>query len=111
MRCTQIVGLKKEAEEWINKNCKKENIPYMKCPHCSGIINTQKIKKSIYASAAHEGMFNDGPELHKYETLDGKEVIEIVQNVCWSSGPVIFLCLKTPEEMLFTWTKEEMRGC
>jgi glutaredoxin len=104
MRETQIIGLNKEARTYIQNNCQESEVL---CPHCK----QGKIKEVLctkYASAAHCGMFSDGPELYEYTLKDGKKLKEVVQAVPWSSGPCIFLCLELDGKQLCTWSEKEI---
>jgi hypothetical protein len=106
MRCTQLIGLPKNAIKFLNKNV--ELIPNVCCPNCKTIINT-KWNAKIYASAKDEGMFDDGPDLLEYTLIDGKIIREKVQAAPWSSGPCIFLMLvDESEKILYKWTDKEI---
>jgi len=108
MRCTQVIGLNKLAQEFINENVQR--IPFSPCPHCGKLTQTTMALK-VYASAADQGMFDDGPELFEYTLKDGKKVREVVQAVPWSSGPCIFLCLEDEDgKRLFEWSEEEIQN-
>lgn len=104
MRETQIIGLNRDALAFIKKECVDEEVI---CPHCKQGKIKQKAQIK-YASAAHCGMFNDGPELYEYTTKDGKRVKEIVQATPWSSGPCIFLCLEIDGTKIYQWNEKEI---
>jgi len=111
MRCTQIYGLTKEAEKFLEKNAKR--VPKKTCPTCKH-TSGGGLKKVVYdkKTGVRAGMFDDGPELFEY-TLKGKKgiVSEIVQEVPWDSGPCIYLCLVDENgNHMFEWTDEEMFG-
>ena len=106
MRCTQIIGLPKEAEDFLFVKVRMKEMP---CPHCGKPITTNKKDKAVYASARDCGMFNDGPELYEYNLKDGSMVREVVQNCPWSSGPCIFLKLVDEKGCdLFVWSDEDI---
>ncbi len=91
MRCTQIIGLNREACEFISKH----TFSYM-----------------VYEDATDQGMFDDGPMLTEYVLQDGSKVREFIQAVPWSSGPCIFLALKDVEsgKILFPWDEETINN-
>ena len=90
MRCTQLIGLTVEAEEFLRKN--------------GG-------EGKIYEDATNEGMFEDGPMLHEYNLVGGKVAREVIQAVPWSSGPCIFMCLEIDGKRMFEWSQEEIDNC
>lgn len=85
MRCTQYVGLPKDALKFLNENQKIE-----KCPCCG---HTTYLGERTWKDASACGMFDDGPKLNEFELKDGSIVREEIQAVPWSSGPVIFTML------------------
>lgn len=109
MRCTQLIGLKKEASKFLFENTKR--VPCSPCPHC-GKDTRDRMDTKIYESAASAGMFDDGPELNEYYLKDGRVIREVIQAVPWSSGPCIFMCLidaADPDgKWLFPWSDEEI---
>lgn len=109
MRCTQIMGLPLKAQKFLEKNVRMKEIP---CPHCGGLILTDKSDHQVYASAREQGMFDDGPELYEYTLQNGKKVREVVQAAPWSSGPCIFLKLVDVEagKDLFMWTDKDINN-
>ncbi len=115
MRCTQTMGLTQEAQLFLDTFCKRT--PKVNCPTC-GHITGGGVIAEVYASAADEGMFEDGPELHEYTLNDdpasgspGGKIREIVQAVPWSSGPCIFLCLKDAQgNRIHPWSDEEINN-
>ncbi len=108
MRCTQIMGLKQEANEFIEQFCKK--IPDLTCPYCSTTI-TEKKACRIYDTRNENGMFEDGPSLIEYDLIDGRVIREVIQETVWSSGPCIFLCLECNGERYFEWSQECIDNC
>ena len=105
MRCTQVQGLPQDAYKWIAKNGLKETIKT--CPYCKKSI-AEGLVRRLCGSAKDEGMFDDGPDLYKYETKTGW-VFEKVQAAPWSSGPVIFLMLVDIKgRILFKWSDKEI---
>lgn len=109
IRKTQIIGLKKEAGDFIKNNVKTIK-KCCSCPNCTTPhIETLVMEK--YDDASECGMFDDGPNLHKYQLKDNTWIYEVVQDSPWSSGPCIFLSLKHEngeiiEESL--WSDEEI---
>ena len=61
MRCTQIMGLPQEAEEYLGKHVVRKVL--RSCPKCGEPIDFGP-KATIYASAKEQGMFDDGPNLY-----------------------------------------------
>lgn len=113
MRCTQFMGLSDGAGRFLRENQKYTAVK-CNCPHCAS-EHVQKPCEVDYDEAHSVGMFDDGPDLTRYELKDGSFVYEYVQAVPWSSGPMIFLALsRNPkneppapiEETL--WKDEEM---
>lgn len=103
MRCDQHIGLKKEAREWLEKNCQMEK---ELCPHCKGFLS-QSLKSKTYAH--YSGMFSDKYPLDEYVTHHGITMREIVQASPWSSGPVFFICLEDEYGNLkFQWSEKEI---
>lgn len=108
MRCTQVIGLKADAYDWLEKECKRVSVEI--CPHC-GHTKGGGIISEVYdrETGVKSGMFDDGPMLHEYTLKDESKVREIVQAAPWSSGPCIFLCLQKEDgERLFQWTEKEI---
>ena len=103
MRCDQHMGSKKEAREWLEKNCQREW--YDLCPHC-GKNTKQSLKSKTYAH--YSGMFGDKYPLDEYIMHNGNLVCEVVQAEPWSSGPVFFLCLEVGNDMMFQWSEKEI---
>lgn len=92
MRCTQTIGLSSAAQVYLVAKTATETVT-CGCPNCTIPHKKQQISEA-YASAASYGMFDDGPELYKYQLKDGTWVYEYVQACPWSSGPCIFLALR-----------------
>jgi hypothetical protein len=88
-RSFQLVGLKEEAERWIDANCVKT--PDIICPDCHRIISE---KLDIVCSEQHDSFAGDGPTLNTYKGKDGSLVNVVIQDEPWASGPVCFLCLE-----------------
>jgi len=106
MRCTQMIGLKADALDWLRSNCNW--IVDRVCPHCGGVLS-HKLQSTVYEDASSLGMFDDGPELSAYRLKNGQCVKEVVQCVPWSSGPMIFLCLEKEDgTRMFEWSDEEI---
>lgn len=96
-RSTKLIGLTKEAKEFLEKNCEKTPLG--------------ELKKRVYKDVSQLGMFNDGPVLYEYYLKGSGTVREIVQAVPWASGPNIFLCLKLyTGEIIYKWKEEEIEN-
>jgi hypothetical protein len=108
MRCTQFQGLSPEANDYLAANA--EEVPLTTCPHCHEVIDWQ-YKSAVYKDASDVGMFDDGPKLLEYTLKDGTTVKEVVQAVPWSSGPVIFLALETPDgKIIHPWPESAIEN-
>jgi hypothetical protein len=105
MRCTQFMGLHSTAEDFLKEHCRIVVID--KCPHCGGPLQEGR-ECEVYESAAHVGMFDDGPELHEYQLRDGRKAREVVQDAPWSSGPCIFLCLEVDGKRVGEWPQKDI---
>lgn len=107
MRCTQVIGLKPEATQWLQDHAKKSHEGH--CPTCGspGVVVATPYDLKTGRMA---GMFDDGPILDAYRVED-REVREVVQAVPWASGPCIFLCLEYADtkERMFEWTEQQIR--
>jgi len=105
MRCTQLMGLSSKAEEFLKEHC--NIVVTQECPRCHHPLSEGR-ECEAYESAAHVGMFDDGPELQEYQLRDGRKAREVVQAAPWSSGPCIFLCLEVDGERIGEWPQEEI---
>jgi hypothetical protein len=104
MRMYQEIGLKPEAQEFLDDYCAVE--PASRCPHCNEILT---YKRKIISSVHRDSFYEDGPTLNVYLLKDGTTIKEIVQTEPWSSGPICFLCLQREDgEKLFKWTDLEV---
>lgn len=110
MRCTQIIGLKIEAVSFINDNIELTSKEVDPCPHCGKLTKTVDVRSErVYDDARSAGMFDDGPPLYEYILKDGRVMREVVQEVQWSSGPCIFLCLEDQDgNKMFEWDKQSI---
>lgn len=105
-RSTSIIGLPREAYDFINEHSKK--VTALDCPKCHHVIS-QKSSGRMWKDASDSGMFDDGPELYEYDLEDGRIVREEIQAIPWSSGPCIFLKLIDENgKSLFEWSQEEI---
>jgi hypothetical protein len=107
-RSTQIVGLKEEALDFLEKEAKR--VPKNTCPTCHHTKGGEIIR-ILYdeKTGARAGMCDDGPLLFEYHLKNNQIVKEAVQEVPWSSGPCIFLCLEDINgKRLFEWTDKEI---
>ena len=107
IRMTQWVGLRDDAEAWLNQNC--VNIKkFDTCPHCGGEINVRYIASCRKYANAY-GMNDEELSLYIYDIKDGTTLKEVEQASPWSSGPVIFTCLEDENgNRRFQWTDEEI---
>ena len=107
MRMTQFAGLTDKAEAYLAKNCEKE--PDTKCPKCGEIL-TWKLKYQVHGHTF--GMFEESILLKEYSLKSGGIIREVVQASPWSSGPVIFLCLKKESgKLIYKWPQEDIDNC
>lgn len=109
MRCTQVIGLNERTREFLRENT-ATTLKKCGCPTCT-TLHWEVREEEVYASAAHTGMFDDGPELYKYRLKDGRWVFEYVQAVPWSSGPCIFLALQDEAKQPLPqslWSEDEI---
>lgn len=108
IRQTQLIGLNRDADDFLDNNAKCVEVKICKeCGHKTG----GGFCMSVYdeETGVQKGMFEDGPLLHEYELKDGSKVREIVQADPWSSGPCIFLCLQDEDgKMIGEWDDDEM---
>jgi len=108
MRCTQLRGLSPEARAFLEKECAR--VPVETCPMCGHTKGGGMVEEE-YEDASHLGMFGDGPNLYEYTLKSGKKVREVAQEVPWSSGPCIFLCLEDEDgEWFCEWPEEEIEN-
>jgi len=104
MRMTQFVGLNKKSDAYLERYCEKE--PATICPRCKEIL-TYKLKSHICGHAY--GMFEEDIPLYEYTLKAGGRIREVVQAIPWSSGPVIFLCLKNKSgKLIYKWPQREI---
>lgn len=88
MRDWQPIGLKIDAQIFLEKNSKKKK---EKCPICGeGTIETPICK--IYNTK--EIWYGAGPKLKIYELEDGTKVRTVIQECIWDSGPMTFECIE-----------------
>lgn len=103
MRCSQYMGLTQQAQNWLKENV--QITPEHICPTCrhrrgGDIVKTQ------WNMDDHRDPFS-APPLYEYGLKDGSKVREVIQCSPWSSGPMYFLCLETPEgNRLFEWVED-----
>ena len=108
MRCTQIRGLTIDAENFLNENCNQ--VPKKFCPHCQGVLVLGR-ECEVYEDASEAGMFDDGPNLLNYHLKDGSVVSEVIQEIVWSSGPCIFMCLQDESgNRIHEWPTNEIEN-
>ena len=102
-RSLSLIGLKDEAREWLEKQLdqKKEC-----CPTCGAKLATG-FQPTIYDR--EDVWYGTELELREFVTKNGKVIREVIQEIPWSSGPVVFMCLEDQKgKQLFPWSKEEM---
>jgi len=103
IRMYQEVGLKPEAEAFLNENALRK--PTSFCPHCNGVLSEGF---DVIHVEHHDSFYEDGPYLRTIVLKDGRITKEVVQEEPWSSGPVCFLCLEIDGQMMFEWTQDEI---
>lgn len=95
-RSTSYIGLTKEAQEFLNKNAKTQTKTY------NNGYGVCKVVQPISIQIGKCGMFNEYP-LSKYELKDNTWAEEFIQAEPWSSGPIVFIGLRTAnKEFLHT---------
>ena len=112
MLCTQLEGLSKKAIKFLEENCQKTY--EHTCPHCNEGFGNLVLDKKVYdkETGRRAGMFDDGPDLFEYKLINGDTIKEVVQEVVWSSGPCIFLCLEDSNGKLkFKWPEKNLNNC
>ena len=103
-RYTHYYGLSDQAEDWLDKNCKKEYFKHTIQPVDSDgndmpnepakVVTTTNVL-STHTGNKVFGMFEDDVyDLDKYTMNDGREVEEYLQAEPWSSGPCLFIALQ-----------------
>lgn len=110
MRCTQIIGLTVQADEFLEKEVKRT--PKIPCPTCKHVTGGDWYQV-VYdeTTGVQAGMFDDGPLLHEYTLKNGETVREVIQASPWSSGPCIFLCLEDKDgKRMFEWSEKEINN-
>lgn len=107
MRMTQVFGLTEEARKFIEEYRLWADT---RCPHCNKIIDREMIPSKVIGSLAHEGMFNDGPEIVEYKLKNGLTAREEHQATVCSSGPCIFTRLIVSDGRVFEWSKKEIEN-
>lgn len=104
-RTTQFIGLSPRAEEFLNTyNSKKLCAYYM----TEGMFD-EPIMGGIYECILQRSGQYSCPN-NEYMDNYKKTYIEVVQAEPWSSGVMIFTCLKDVETniLIGTWTEEEI---
>lgn len=104
-RTTQYIGLSSRAWEFLNNHNYKILCEY----HMTEGMFDEPIKGGIYeCTLQREGMYScpDNRYMEDYIVT----CIEVVQAMPWSSGPMIFTCLKDihSDEKIGLWTDEEI---
>lgn len=108
MRCTQFMGLSDEAVQFIEDNVQISDL--VTCPTCLHVTGGEPVKRVYDTKTGRAaGMFEDGPNLHEYTLKTGEVVREIIQCVPWSSGPMIYLCLRDEKGLWFgKWVQADL---
>lgn len=103
-RCYHHIGLKEEAQKWLEENCVMS--PSIVCPGC-GLTIAEKLK--VVKSHFEEMFYCDGAPLNTYEAKDGELVEEKMHDyVPWASGPFGFVYLEKNGKSMFKWKRKEM---
>lgn len=97
MRCTQPYGLPEEAKLFLKIHAVRKD----PCDHCGRDSGYTKKEVGIY------GMFDEMP-LFEYTLADGNTATEFVQHEVWSSGPMVWLGLRTSDGQELLWAESEM---
>jgi len=102
MRCSQPIGLTKEANEFLEANAKRTN----ECPNCHRYDDLEKVETTP------SGMYGDVPHFI-YTLKDGGRASSFVQYCEWSSGPMEWFGLTVFDKdgkqiNQFLWAKEDI---
>ena len=108
MRSTQIMGVKPEADEFLDENCVMETV--QTCDACGHVLSKQR-KTVGMVNESDIGLCEDGPICLHYLLKDGSICKEIIQEIPWSNGPRIFMCLEIDGKKKFMWSKKEINNC
>ncbi len=102
MRCTQFIGLSKEARDFINKYNGKKLCEY---EGNTGMFE-EPLMYGIYEVEIPYNYY--GVEMTRKETY-----IEITQAEPWSSGSCIFTCLENiiTKHRIGKWSEEDIDNC
>ena len=103
MKMYQEVGLKPEAEAFLNENALMKSTSF--CPHCNGVLSEGF---DVIRVEHRDSFYEEGPSLREIALKDGRIAKEVVQAEPWSSGPICFLCLEIDGQRMFEWTEEEI---
>lgn len=117
-RSTQFVGLNEKARKFLDLNGNKlqvvcESTTYNRLTGITTQNRFEDTRIDIMPCERYswEGMFDDGDFLDAYRLNDGSIVYEKVQNVVWSSGPVIYTAICNEKDVFITetlWDDEDM---
>lgn len=98
MRQSQPQYLSTEANTFLNENA----ICTDKCEKCHRHSGFE------FTVIGKYGMF-DELSLKRYKLKDGRTASEFEQAEIWSSGPMIWLGLRTSDGIEFKWDEEDIR--
>ncbi len=102
MRMTQFIGLTSVAKNYLQENCKKELIEIYRNGKLEKTYEEVERKPGVRAF----GMFEEELQLYDYILEDGSVLKEVEQASIWSSGPLIFTCLKNEKgKLIKKWSK------
>lgn len=91
MRCNQFIGLRPEAEIYLDKNCVRDLVEV----YVNGNRNrgTWVVRQIEGKHKIHYAFGQEDEVLPAYERKDGSKIYEKVQCAPWSSGPMFFIYL------------------
>jgi hypothetical protein len=117
MRCTQFIGLNERGKKYVEG---KKILLYTddivrhhadgRIEHIENLDVYGEDIKRIPGKYEAEGL-GETIAFCGYEFRDGSKVYEKVQEIQWSSGPMIFTCLVKENEMVIEetlWTDKEI---
>ena len=107
MRMTQFVGLTSVAKNYLQKNCRKDFIEIYR----NGELEKTYDEVVKRPGKKAFGMFEEEIQLYDYILEGGSVLQEVEQASLWSSGPLIFTCLKNEKgKLIKIWSEKLMNS-
>jgi len=121
-RCTQFVGINDKARKYLEEHCNKIKVKRSHEYHNPRTGHTEYensvgeiLDSEVGDRFEWDGMFDgEGGFLKVYYLKNGSKIYEKVQDVVWSSGPMIFTALCDENDVWVSetlWTDDEMDYC